>query len=105
MVRCPRCRETEGELTGKEWVYALFHVKFFNCPKCNKTFRAYYFKEKLSHTIPSDPIEKMVLDYLKKHVTASEEELANELDLPFNLIETTLMELERRNRVMLSSDS
>jgi len=51
MVKCPRCGK-EAMNASKEWDYAAFHVKLFNCPICNKTFKAYYRKEKMSHTIP-----------------------------------------------------
>jgi len=33
-------------------------VKLFNCAKCKKTFKAYYSKGKLSHTIPKGSKEK-----------------------------------------------
>jgi len=51
MARCPRCGE-EVPNASKEWNYAVFHVRLFNCRKCNKSFKAYYRKGKLSHTIP-----------------------------------------------------
>ena len=51
MAKCPRCgKETSNY--SKEWNYGIFHVKLFNCPKCDKTFKVYYRKGKLSHTIP-----------------------------------------------------
>lgn len=51
MVKCPRC-EKDVSKASKEWNYAVFKVKLFNCEKCNKTFKAYYRKGNLSHTIP-----------------------------------------------------
>jgi len=51
MAKCPRCRKEISD-SSKEWDYAAFHVKLFECPKCNKTFKAYYRQNKLSHTIP-----------------------------------------------------
>jgi len=51
MVKCPRCRK-EVSKASKEWNYAAFHVKLFNCEGCDKTFKAYYRDGKLSHTIP-----------------------------------------------------
>ena len=51
MVKCPRCEEEVSDYS-KEWDYGIFHVKLFNCLKCNKTFKAYYRKGKLTHTIP-----------------------------------------------------
>jgi ribosomal protein S27AE len=51
MVKCPRCgKDVLNAL--KEWDYAAFHVKLFNCGKCAKNFNAYYRKGALSHTIP-----------------------------------------------------
>jgi ribosomal protein S27AE len=49
--KCPRCGK-EVSKPSKEWNYAAFHVKLFNCGKCDKTFKAYYRQDKLSHTIP-----------------------------------------------------
>jgi len=46
MVQCPRCGKKVSN-TSKEWDYTVFHVKLFNCPKCNKTFKAYYRQGKL----------------------------------------------------------
>ncbi|MEM2742113.1 MAG: hypothetical protein QXD95_08220 [Nitrososphaeria archaeon] len=51
MVKCPRCGK-EATPTSKEWDYAAFHVKLFECEKCGKNFMAYYHEGKLSHTIP-----------------------------------------------------
>jgi uncharacterized C2H2 Zn-finger protein len=51
MVKCPRCTK-EVSNSSKEWNYAAFNVRLYECPKCNKTFKAYYRKNKLSHTIP-----------------------------------------------------
>jgi transposase-like protein len=51
MVKCPRCGNDVSHVL-KEWDYSIFHVKKFDCPKCNKTFSAYYREGKLSHTIP-----------------------------------------------------
>jgi len=51
MVNCPRCGKDVPK-ASKEWDYAVFHVKQFNCGKCEKKFMAYYRKGKLSHTIP-----------------------------------------------------
>ena len=50
-VKCPRCVK-EASATHKEWDYGVFHVKLFNCENCQKTFKAYYRKGELSHTIP-----------------------------------------------------
>jgi uncharacterized C2H2 Zn-finger protein len=50
MVKCPRCGKEVSE-PSKEWSYAAFQVKLFNCGKCGKTFKAYYRKGALSHTI------------------------------------------------------
>jgi len=51
MVKCPRCGKDVSN-ASKEWNYAAFHVKLFNCERCDKTFKAYYRQGKLSHTIP-----------------------------------------------------
>jgi transposase len=51
MAKCPRCGKDVPN-SSKEWNYAAFHVKLYECPKCNKTFKAYYRQNKLSHTIP-----------------------------------------------------
>jgi len=51
MVKCPRCGK-EASDTLKEWDYAAFHVKLLNCAMCKKTFKAYFRKGKLSHTVP-----------------------------------------------------
>jgi len=51
MVKCPRCRMDVPKAT-REWDYAAFRVKMYDCEKCEKTFKAYYHKGKLSHTIP-----------------------------------------------------
>jgi len=51
MAKCPKCGK-EISKASKEWNYAAFHVKLFNCDKCDKTFKAYYREGKLSHTIP-----------------------------------------------------
>ncbi|MFX0116743.1 MAG: hypothetical protein ACFFB3_19500 [Candidatus Hodarchaeota archaeon] len=51
MVNCPRCG-TDISKSTKEWDYSAFHVKRFDCKKCEKAFMAYYRGGKLSHTIP-----------------------------------------------------
>jgi uncharacterized protein with PIN domain len=51
MAKCPRCGKDVPN-SSKEWNYAAFHVKLYECPKCNKIFKAYYRQNKLSHTIP-----------------------------------------------------
>jgi transposase-like protein len=51
LVRCPRCG-TEVSASSKEWDYNVFHVKRFDCKKCDKAFMAYFREGKLSHTIP-----------------------------------------------------
>jgi len=51
LVKCPRCG-TEVSLPSREWDYHVFHVKRFDCKKCDKAFMAYYREGKLSHTIP-----------------------------------------------------
>jgi transposase-like protein len=51
LVNCPRCGTDISKVT-KEWDYSAFHVKRYDCQKCEKSFRAYYLKNKLSHTIP-----------------------------------------------------
>ena len=52
MVKCPRC-SNEVSRSSKEWDYAAFHVKRFDCEKCVNSFKAYYHKDgKFSHTIP-----------------------------------------------------
>ena len=51
MVLCPRCGN-EALDSSTEWEFADFHVKLFVCSKCKKTFKAYYQKGRLSHTIP-----------------------------------------------------
>jgi len=50
-LKCPRCG-VEAKPSGKEWEYGRFQVKLFDCPKENKSFKAYYHEGKLSHTIP-----------------------------------------------------
>jgi len=52
MVKCPRCGSEVSNIL-KEWDYSVFHVKKLYCQKCDDTFSAYYYKEKLSHTIPT----------------------------------------------------
>jgi len=51
LVKCPRC-EMEVSAASKEWDYSFFHVKMFDCKRCNKSFKVYYCEGKLSHTIP-----------------------------------------------------
>ena len=51
LVKCPRCGTVISTST-KEWDYSAFHVKRFDCKKCDKAFMAYYHEGKLSHTIP-----------------------------------------------------
>lgn len=52
-MKCPICGN-EAVDGHKEWDYAAFHVKRFDCKKCEKAFKAYYRKGKLSHTIPKN---------------------------------------------------
>ena len=52
MVECPRC-ETEVSTFIREWNYSVFHVRRFDCEKCDKALMAYYREGKLSHTIPT----------------------------------------------------
>jgi hypothetical protein len=52
LVKCPR-DSTEVAKSKKEWDYGSFHVRLFICPKCEKSFKAYYHNGKLSHTIPT----------------------------------------------------
>lgn len=54
MVKCPRCG-TEIPKATKEWDYSVFHVKRFDCEKCEKSFKAYFREGRLSHTIPKAP--------------------------------------------------
>jgi len=51
VMKCPRCG-SEASDTHKEWDYSAFHVKRFDCKRCEKAFMAYYREGKLSHTIP-----------------------------------------------------
>lgn len=53
MPKCPRCLGN-AKLTGKEGEYGPFHVKQYECSKCEKKFMQYYRDGKLSHTIPKD---------------------------------------------------
>lgn len=51
LVECPRCG-TEISTSTREWDYHVFHVKKFDCERCDKGLMAYFRKGKLSHTIP-----------------------------------------------------
>jgi len=51
MVKCPRCSKEVSNFE-REWDYSVFHVKLFECDRCEKSFKAYYRAGKLSHTIP-----------------------------------------------------
>jgi hypothetical protein len=51
LVKCPSCGMEVSKAT-KEWNYAAFHVKRFDCVKCKKSFKAYFHNGKLGHTIP-----------------------------------------------------
>jgi hypothetical protein len=51
MVECPRCGNEVLD-SSTEWEFADFPVKLFVCSKCKKTFKTYYRKRRLSHTIP-----------------------------------------------------
>jgi hypothetical protein len=45
--KCPCCG-FEVATPSKEWKYNAFLVKRFECPRCEKWFREYYYKGKLS---------------------------------------------------------
>jgi len=51
MVKCPRCA-SEAKDFRKQWNYQQLSVKLFDCPKCEKAFKAYYRNEKFAYTIP-----------------------------------------------------
>jgi transposase-like protein len=51
LVKCPRCGTDISKVT-REWNYSAFHVKRYDCQKCEKSFKAYFREGKLSHTIP-----------------------------------------------------
>jgi uncharacterized protein (UPF0212 family) len=51
LAKCPKCG-TEVSKATKEWDYSAFHVKKFDCKKCEKSFKAYFLEGKMSHTIP-----------------------------------------------------
>jgi len=40
MVKCPKCG-FDNTKPEKEWDYAVFHVKKFNCQKCEAKYRYY----------------------------------------------------------------
>lgn len=48
LAKCPRCG-TEVARPSKEWDYSVFHVKKFDCKKCEKGFMAYFNGGRLSH--------------------------------------------------------
>lgn len=53
MGNCPRCG-THIAQHIKEWDYhnRYYHVKMYQCPKCEKSLMEYFHNGKLSHTIP-----------------------------------------------------
>jgi predicted Rossmann fold nucleotide-binding protein DprA/Smf involved in DNA uptake len=105
MVNCPRCGK-EAKPTGKEWDYSRFHVKYFNCPYDNRSFKAYYHDGKLSHTIPKRMTNKeRVVAYLKEHKNGTQEELVRTLNLQEEEVMAILTELEQEGQIYSSPDS
>jgi transposase-like protein len=50
MVKCPKCGSENAKPT-KEWKYALFQVKKFDCQKCKAKFRDYSKQGKHNFTL------------------------------------------------------
>jgi transposase-like protein len=102
MPMCPNCGSGNSILL-KEWEYAAFHVKAFECKKCQKMFREYYYKGKLSHTIMPTfhPPKKRtaIVKYLMTHKEASVDEIANELNIPSDVVLKELLALEKLGAV------
>lgn len=115
LPKCPRCGIEVTKIV-KEWDYSIFHVKRFNCEACDKTFGAYFKKDKLSHTIPktlskSDEeirvlVEKArIIKYLKRHDKATTDEIAQALNLPVVDVLNMLIELESEGIIQSIDDA
>ena len=99
----------------KEWDYSIFHVKKFNCEICNRNFNAYFKRGKLSHTIPRTlkpegelrvSVEKRrIVEYLKKHNEATEDEIAHALNLAADDVLNMLIELEGEGSIQRIDDT
>jgi predicted transcriptional regulator len=101
LVNCLYCK-TEVTKSIKEWNYRhnYYRVKLYACPNCGNQFRVYYHNDAFSHTIPKFVgTKKQILTYLKKHETATEEELAEILKLDIKKINGILLELEKEGIV------
>ncbi len=105
MVRCPNCG-SDSESVGSEWNYFRYQIKSYVCSKCKKKFQACYLDGKLSHTIPKTlDIRSKVVEYLKKHGQATEEEIAAALSLRTQEVLKILEALEKEGAAYSYSDS
>lgn len=71
--------------------------------KCQKTFKAYFYNDDLSHTIPKFiGVKAIIVKYLKKNSVASEEELSKNLGIDLKIISMALKELKESGVVYLT---
>ena len=104
LPRCPYCGTASARIL-REWQYAAFLVKNYNCEKCDRHFKAYYWNGKLSHIIGKcsnthTQIEASIMDYLKEHESAGEDEIAEALYTDVSTILEALLHLEKRGLVV-----
>lgn len=74
------------------------------CENCNKSFRAYYHKEKFSHIIAVRPGDRKkrtkVINYLKAHNNATIEEIAGALNFQPEIVLDILLKMEKKGLVV-----
>lgn len=100
MPECPNCLAL-AKNPNREWYYKnnYFLVQEFVCSKCGLEFRGYYHNEKLSHTIPKNRLavtELKIKKYLRTVGCASEEQIAEALNLNIAEVKTALSDLAKR---------
>jgi hypothetical protein len=101
LVACPACNN-EVSYYLKAWKYdnKYYSVKSCKCPICDLAFRAYFHEGRFSHTVPKFvSVESRVLKYLKKHCTATGEQIAKTLGLKNEEVFDALLKLETEGTI------
>ncbi len=103
-MRCPNCKSIVHSAI-KQWPYRNFKVELFQC-SCGAKFNAYFGTDGLSHIITlgerSTPDSKGITQikrYLRVHGAASEEELADKLNLRIEETHRLLIKMQRKGEV------
>lgn len=86
----------------KRWFYhkGFYEVRFYECPKCQNTFREYYHEGLLSHTIPKFVgVERRLINFLRVNGCVSQKEIEKKTGIRAKELDRILSKLEKTGRI------